>query len=360
MLVKGLDDHLTDTLAGAHNIGWIYRLVGTDHDKPLYAGHSSRLSHLKGTENIVLNRLIGTVFHQRYVLMCCCMVHNIRFIMIKYPVHTVGIPHRSNEYHQIQIRMRYFQFLLHIVHAVFVDIYDNQLFRRVGGYLSAKFTADRAAATGNQNRFILYIAQNGIQIYLYRFPAQQIFYFHIPQFAYTHITVYQLIHARQRTQFTVGFLTDIQDCLHLCSGNGGNRNDNLIDLIQISTFNNLVTASNHFDTLNKSAPFTLIIIDDAFDFHGRKITVNDLLDDHIGSFAGTNDHNRYIVILIVPLMLQTSEESVRESAHEHHGNQYERIDKVIALRNRLNISLKKLQSDCTAHTGQKACHHKIL
>ena len=256
--------------------------------------------------------------------------------------------------------MRYFQFLLHIVHAVFVDIYDNQLFRRVGGYLSAKFTADRAAATGNQNRFIFYIAQNGIQIYLYRFPAQQIFYFHIPQFAYTHITVYQLIHARQRTQFTVGFFTDIQDCLHLCSGNGGNCNDNLIDLIQISTFNNLVTTTYYFDTLNKSAPLALIIINDAFDFHRGEVTVNDLLDDHIGSFAGTNDHNRYIVILIVPLMLQASEKSVRESAYKHHGDQDKGVNEIVALRNRLHLGFKKLQSDCTAHTGQKACHHKIL
>ena len=63
MLVKSLDDHLTDPLAGPHDIGRIHRLIRGDHDEPLHTAHRRRLGRLKGAEHIVLDCFAGTVLH---------------------------------------------------------------------------------------------------------------------------------------------------------------------------------------------------------------------------------------------------------------------------------------------------------
>ena len=80
VLVKGLDDHLTDTLTCTHDISWVHRLIGRNHNKALHAAHSCRLGSLKGSEYIILHRLCRTVLHQRHMLMGCRMIYNIRAV----------------------------------------------------------------------------------------------------------------------------------------------------------------------------------------------------------------------------------------------------------------------------------------
>ena len=52
-----------------------YKLLGTICSR----SHDS----LPGTENIVLYSLSGTVLHKRNVLVSCCMINNIRLILLK-------------------------------------------------------------------------------------------------------------------------------------------------------------------------------------------------------------------------------------------------------------------------------------
>ena len=96
MFVKSLDNHLADALAGPHDIGRIDRLIRGNHDKTPYPAHGRRLRRLKCTEYIILDRFRRTVFHQRYMLMRCRVIHNIRMICRENIVHAVRISHRSD------------------------------------------------------------------------------------------------------------------------------------------------------------------------------------------------------------------------------------------------------------------------
>ena len=104
MLVKGLDNHFADPLTGSHNIRGVHRFVGGDHDKTLYAAHGRRLGRLKGAEYIILYGLCRAVLHQRHMLMGRRMINDVWTVFGKNIVHSVGIAHGCNQYHQIQIR----------------------------------------------------------------------------------------------------------------------------------------------------------------------------------------------------------------------------------------------------------------
>ena len=62
-LVKGLNDHLTQTLAGAHNVGRIHRLIGADQHKALTAVSHCRIGGFVCTDYIILNRLTRACLH---------------------------------------------------------------------------------------------------------------------------------------------------------------------------------------------------------------------------------------------------------------------------------------------------------
>ncbi len=105
VLVKGLDDHLADPLAGTHDIGGIYRLVRGDHDEPLRAVHGCGRSRLPCAEHVIFDSLAGAGLHQGHMLMGCCVINDIGTILGKNSIQPVGIAHRSDQHHQIQIRV---------------------------------------------------------------------------------------------------------------------------------------------------------------------------------------------------------------------------------------------------------------
>ena len=173
----------------------------------------------------------------------------------------------------------------------------------MAGNLAAKFAANRAAAPSDKNYFTLHIAQNGIQVHANRLAPKQILHFHIPQLAHIHFAVYQLIHARQGTQLTVGFLAYLQDFAQFRAGNRGHGNDNFIDIIDIGALDNFIPASGHPDSLDISSPFPFIVIYNTADDHGAEIAVYDFFNNHIGRFPCPDYHDGNAVFLILLLML---------------------------------------------------------
>ena len=144
------------------------------------------------------------------------VIHDIRPISREDIIHTVGIAHRCDQYHQVKLRIFLFQFLLNIIDRILINIHDHQLFRLMCGDLPAKFTADRAAAARDKDDFTLHIAEDRVHIDADRVSSQQILHFHVPQLTDADFPVHQLIHARQRTQFAVRVLTDLQDLSDIC------------------------------------------------------------------------------------------------------------------------------------------------
>ena len=197
MSVICLNDHLTNTFWGSHNIGRIYCFIRGDHNKFLYAVLYCCLSCLPCSKYIILDCLIWAVFHKWHMLMRSCMIDNIRMILCHNAVHTVRISNRCNQYDKIKIWILMFQLLLNLICIIFIDIYNDQLLRLVPCNLPAKLTSNRAATTCYENYLIFYIIQNRIKINFNRISSQQILYIDITKFADIYFTIYQLIDSRK-------------------------------------------------------------------------------------------------------------------------------------------------------------------
>ena len=98
------------------------------------------------------------------------------------------------------------------------------------------------------------------------------------------------------------------------------------------TFYNLITTTCNLDSLNEFPPFSLIIINDAADDHGREITVHNFLDNDICSFPGTYNHDRNRIFPVLVLVLQTSQEPVRKAACKNKADQQEHIKEIVTAR----------------------------
>ena len=92
-MLHSLDDHLTDTLGCAHDIGRIDRFIGRDQYHTLRSGSSGSGCNIICSKYVILDSLIRAVFHKRYMLVCCCMEHNLRMIVFKDAIHAVRITH---------------------------------------------------------------------------------------------------------------------------------------------------------------------------------------------------------------------------------------------------------------------------
>ena len=172
--IIGLNDHLTDALAGTHDIGWINCLIRGNHHKFLHTVPICRLHNLPCAKHVILNCLVRTLFHERHMLMCRCMIDNLRLVMFKNPVHTIRIPHGCDQHNKIQIREPDFQFVLHIIGRILVNIHNNQLFWLVCGNLPAQFASDGATAPCNHYDFPRNIIHDGLQINRHRIPPKKI------------------------------------------------------------------------------------------------------------------------------------------------------------------------------------------
>ena len=81
--IEGLDDHLAETLRCTHDIRWIHSLICRDQYESLTAMGHCRIGCLIGSDDIILNRLARTILHQRYMLMCSCMVDDVWSVFFK-------------------------------------------------------------------------------------------------------------------------------------------------------------------------------------------------------------------------------------------------------------------------------------
>ena len=83
----------------------------------------------------------------------------------------MGIPDRTDEHCQIQIRERPLQLLLQIVGIILIHVEDNQLPGLVACNLAAQLASNGAASSGDKDDLVLHISHNLIQIYPDRITA---------------------------------------------------------------------------------------------------------------------------------------------------------------------------------------------
>ena len=167
--VEGLDDHLTETLRGAHDVGGVHGLVGGDQDKALTPVDHGGVGRLIRADSVVLDGLAGAVLHEGDVLMRGGMIDDLGMILLKHLEDTPAVADGTDEDHQIQIRILLSQFQLDGVGVVFVDIEDDQLLRVVARDLTAELRADAPSPARdkddlavNKLEYLAQIRRNGL------------------------------------------------------------------------------------------------------------------------------------------------------------------------------------------------------
>ena len=290
MMVHHLNDHLTHTLGGAHDVGGIHGFVRGNQYETLDAVLVRRHGRLVGAEYVVLDGLVGAVLHERDMLMRRRMVYNIWTVFFKNAVDTVLISHRSDQNHQIQLRIIPLQLLLNIIGVIFIDIYDDQALGGMRCHLTAQLASDGSAAAGNQDGLAGHIAHDGVQLNPDGLPAQQILDLYFTELGDTDLAFDHLIETRQHLQLAAGVLTDIQDFFSLGLGRGGHGYDNLVDIHFPHQAVDILSASGNLDTAQVLALLGGIVVNDAADFLIQKTAVLELLDDHGSGLAAAYDH----------------------------------------------------------------------
>ena len=149
--VEGLDDHLTDALAGAHDIRGVHGLVGGDQDKALTAVNHGGIGGLIGAEGVVLNRLTGAVLHEGDMLMGRSVINDLRPVIGKDLKHPSAVADGADEGHEVQVREGILQLVLDVIGVVLIDIEDDELLRVMGRDLAAELGADGPAAARDQD-----------------------------------------------------------------------------------------------------------------------------------------------------------------------------------------------------------------
>ena len=261
--VKGLDDHFTQTLGGAHDVCGVDRLIRRDQHELFTAVHHRCKSRLICTNGVIFDGFAGTVLHQRNMLMCCCVINHIRTVGFEHLIDSSAVPDRTDQHFQIQLGVFIPQFQANGMGIIFINIENDQLLGIVLGDLSAKLAADRSAAARYQNDLALNEAVNLIHIYLDRLTTQQVLNGHILQGFGCDILVHHGICRRQIFQLAICFLANLQDFPALRHGCAGHCQKDFLNLIPFGTVQNLIPAAHNRNAIDKTTPFVPVVIDDA-------------------------------------------------------------------------------------------------
>ena len=95
-MIKGLDDHLTESLGRPHNVRRVNSFVCTDEDKTFTAINQSCVSCFICTDGIVLDCLARAVLHQRYMLVGRRVVYDFRAVCLEDFKHQPAVTDRTD------------------------------------------------------------------------------------------------------------------------------------------------------------------------------------------------------------------------------------------------------------------------
>ena len=122
LTADGLYDHFAEALGGAHDVGRVDGLVRGDLHEDIRTVLVRTAGNVQGAEHIVLDSLIGACLHQRHVLVCSRIEHDLRPVLCKNVLHFPAVADASDENEQIEIRHIVQQFLLNVIGVVLVNI----------------------------------------------------------------------------------------------------------------------------------------------------------------------------------------------------------------------------------------------
>ena len=193
-LAVALHDHLTHPFGCTHDVGRINRFIRGHHHKALDTVFLRKFYCIEGAEHIVLNRLTAIMLHQRNVLVRRRMNDNLRTIPIKNSFQCRTVTYRKDFNTNIEIIfVCNLQFLLNIVHAVFIDVKKYELLRKHLRHLPAELTADTSSTARDQDYLVTVISSRLFVRHHDRLTEKQ--FFHV-EFSKVALGFTRLLHGR--------------------------------------------------------------------------------------------------------------------------------------------------------------------
>ena len=321
--VHHLDDHLTDTLRGTHDVRRVHGLIRGDQDEALHAGFSRGTGGLQGAHDVVLDRFVRAYLHERYVLMCSRMEDHVRLVLLHHTADTVGVPAGADEGHEVQLWVLHEELLLDAVRVVLIDVEDDELLRLVACDLTAELRADRSATAGDEDGLPLDHAEDFFVVDLDRFTTEEVEDVDIAELADADFAVDELVDARDGLQLTAALLTDVEDLRALFGGRGRDRIDDFRDLVLLYGVEDVVSGTDDRDTVEDAALLVQVVVDEADRIALQVLTGEELLDEHPASVARADDHHALTWLTALPLAGDTVQETDEAVKEAHTGVHHE-------------------------------------
>ena len=321
--VHHLDDHLTDTLRGPHDVRRVHGLIRGDQDEALHAGVGCGTGGFQGAHDVVLDRFVRAHLHERHVLMCGCMEDHVRLVLLHHTADAVRVPAGADEGHEVQLRVLHEELLLDAVSIVLVNVEDDELLRLVACDLTAELRADRSATAGDEDGLSLDHAEDFFVVDLDRFTAEEVEDVDVTELADADFAVDELVDAWDGLQLTATLLTDVEDLCALFGGRGRDRIDDFRDLVLLYGTEDVVSGADDRDAVEDAALLVQVVVDQADRIALQVLTGEELLDEYPASIARTDDHHALAWLAALPLTGDAVEETDEAVEEAHAGVQHE-------------------------------------
>ncbi len=173
-----LHDHLGDALARAHDVRRTNGLVGRHEHKGAHRAFRRRTRHIHGTQHIVAHSLDDVVLDDRNMLVGRRVIDRFHREIVDDHAHAHIILNRAQQRHDARMESaahgELLQFAIDRIECIFTAIDQQQLPRRLGQDLPAKFRADGTPGTGDHDRLPGNAACHELGARRHRHPPQQI------------------------------------------------------------------------------------------------------------------------------------------------------------------------------------------
>ena len=307
-----------------------------------------------GTDDIVLDRLIGAVLHQRYMFMCRRVKNDLRVIRLENILKPALVSDRTDQYLEIQRGIFPLQLFLNAVCIILIDIKNNQFPNAVSGQLPADLASDRSAASGYQDGLPLNIVKDRIKIHFNRISFQKILDLYISQTGCDDLTVDQLINSRQDIDLTRCLLThfhNFPNCLTFCRRNG---DQDLLDLILFHRIRDLGYIADDRNTQQAFSPLRRFFVDHAADLSRRFLAQTCLLDHCRSGVSGAYHHQIHPAVCrgTEVFISHKPQKAVGETGRHRGGKQQDKIQQHITPEDRFS---QNRHSDHLQNAGNRCC-----
>ena len=287
--IHRLNDHLADSLGGAHDVRGVDRLVGGDEQEASAAVGEGGVGRLVGAQDVVLDGLAGRVLHQRDMLVGGGVEDQLGLVALEDVLDASGVADGADEHREIEVGMMAEQLLLDVVGVVLVDVEDDEASGMVGGDLSAEFGADGAAAAGDEDGASVEVVEDLVVVDDDGVASEEVLDLDVLHAGEADFAVGELIDAGEGLDGAAGLVADAEDGTSLGGGGRRDGDKDLLDAEGLDGDGDEVAAADDGDVVDAAVPFVVVVVDDALEDDVASVGGGEVAEDEASGGAGADE-----------------------------------------------------------------------